>query len=167
MLHSRAGSDPECTWDQDQDHRLKLTLPVSGSKMRVAIWASSTPEHFLIHMHDTVHIIKQMGLDTREELRYFFVCYLLKSTKSDVVQLSAKLDSFPISFHQQWARSKKNPAIEGPPLCIQKCASRIKPMQILQMLHHGDDLKIWRDIGRFLYHRGILRNPHKTHTRQS
>jgi hypothetical protein len=40
-------------------------LPVSGSKMRVAIWASGTPEHFVIHVCSAVPIIKQMGPDAK------------------------------------------------------------------------------------------------------
>jgi hypothetical protein len=43
----------------------KLMLLVSGSKMRVAIWVSGTSEHFHIHVRGTVHVIKQMGLDTK------------------------------------------------------------------------------------------------------
>ena len=31
----------------------------------VVIWVSGTPEHFLIHMHSTVYIIKQMDLDSK------------------------------------------------------------------------------------------------------
>ena len=45
----------------------------------------------------------------------FFESYLLKSTKSDVLQLLVKLDSLPISNHQHCQIKKENPAIEGPP----------------------------------------------------
>ena len=36
-----------------------------------------------------------------------------------------------------------------PPLCIQRCSSNLTPMQILQMLRHGGNLKLWCDIGQF------------------
>ena len=41
----------------------KLTFPETGSEMRVAIWVSGTPKHFLIHVHGAVNVIQQMGLD--------------------------------------------------------------------------------------------------------
>ena len=31
-------------------NHFKLMLPENGSEMRVAIWASETPKHFLIHV---------------------------------------------------------------------------------------------------------------------
>ncbi len=42
----------------------KLSLP-SGSEMRMARWASGTPEHFQIHMRGAIHVIKEMELDTK------------------------------------------------------------------------------------------------------
>ena len=33
--------------------------------MRVAIWASGTTKHFLIHVHGAVNIIQQMGLGSK------------------------------------------------------------------------------------------------------
>ena len=33
--------------------------------MRVAIWASGTPKHFLIHWHGAVNVIQWMGLDSK------------------------------------------------------------------------------------------------------
>ena len=30
--------------------QVKVKLPSMGSELRVAVWASGTPEHFLIHM---------------------------------------------------------------------------------------------------------------------
>ena len=33
--------------------------------MRLAIWASGTPQHFLIHVHGAVKVIQQMGLDSK------------------------------------------------------------------------------------------------------
>lgn len=36
----------------------------------MAIWASGTPEHFLIHLHGVVHVIKYMGLLTKFKEQY-------------------------------------------------------------------------------------------------
>ena len=40
----------------------KVMLPETGSELCMAIWASGTPEHFLIHMHRVVYFINQMSL---------------------------------------------------------------------------------------------------------
>ena len=73
-----------CHWGQELSHSLlpekypirevletmhqptsfKLTLP-PGSKMRMTRWASGTPAHFLIHARGVIHIIKDMGLNTK------------------------------------------------------------------------------------------------------
>jgi hypothetical protein len=42
----------------------KLTLPNTGSKLKVAIWSSGTPEQFVLHVRSAIHAITQMGLDT-------------------------------------------------------------------------------------------------------
>eukprot|EP00804_Cyclotella_cryptica_P023910 CCRYP_010028-RA/>CCRYP_010028-RA protein AED:0.35 eAED:0.68 QI:0/0/0/1/0/0/6/0/715 len=42
----------------------KLTLPNTGNKLKVAVWASGTPEQFLLHVRSAIHACKQMGLDT-------------------------------------------------------------------------------------------------------
>jgi hypothetical protein len=42
----------------------KLTLSNMGNELKVAIWASGTPEQFLLHVHTAIHVCKQMGLDT-------------------------------------------------------------------------------------------------------
>jgi hypothetical protein len=42
----------------------KLILPNTGNKLKVAIWASGTPEQFLLDVRTTIHMCKQMGLDT-------------------------------------------------------------------------------------------------------
>ena len=34
------------------------------NKLKVAIWASGTPNQCLLHMHTTMHVCKQIGLDT-------------------------------------------------------------------------------------------------------
>jgi hypothetical protein len=41
----------------------KLTLPNMGSKLKVAIWSSGTPEQFVLHVRFAIHAIMQMGLD--------------------------------------------------------------------------------------------------------
>ena len=42
----------------------KLTLPNTGNKLKVVIWASGTLEPFLLHVRTAKHICKQIGLDT-------------------------------------------------------------------------------------------------------
>ena len=42
----------------------KLTLPNTGNELKVAIWASGTPEQFLLHVCTAIHVCKQLGLDT-------------------------------------------------------------------------------------------------------
>eukprot|EP00804_Cyclotella_cryptica_P021272 CCRYP_001539-RA/>CCRYP_001539-RA protein AED:0.47 eAED:0.60 QI:0/0/0/1/0/0/2/17/101 len=42
----------------------KLTLPNTGNEFKVALWASGTPEQFLVHVRSANHVCKQMGLDT-------------------------------------------------------------------------------------------------------
>eukprot|EP00804_Cyclotella_cryptica_P022963 CCRYP_014980-RA/>CCRYP_014980-RA protein AED:0.48 eAED:0.48 QI:0/-1/0/1/-1/1/1/0/106 len=42
----------------------KLTLPNTGNEFKVAVWASRTPEQFLLHVRSAIHACKQMGLDT-------------------------------------------------------------------------------------------------------
>eukprot|EP00804_Cyclotella_cryptica_P027897 CCRYP_003796-RA/>CCRYP_003796-RA protein AED:0.34 eAED:1.00 QI:0/0/0/1/1/1/2/0/430 len=42
----------------------KLTLPNTGNKLKVAVWASGTPEQFLLHVRSAIHACKQMRLDT-------------------------------------------------------------------------------------------------------
>jgi hypothetical protein len=43
----------------------RVTVPETCSKLRVAIRASGTPDHFFIHVHGVVHVIKEMGLATK------------------------------------------------------------------------------------------------------
>jgi hypothetical protein len=37
-----------------------LTLPHTGSKLKVVLWASGTPEQFILHVHSAIHTCKQM-----------------------------------------------------------------------------------------------------------
>ena len=37
-----------------------MTLPNTGSKLKVALWASGTPEQFILHVHSAIHACKQM-----------------------------------------------------------------------------------------------------------
>jgi hypothetical protein len=51
----------------------KLTLPNTGSKLKVALWASGTPEQFILHVSSAIHSCKQMEhdvkyLNTKEEV---------------------------------------------------------------------------------------------------
>ena len=42
----------------------KLTLLNMEKELKVAIWASGTPEQLLLHVCTTVHMCNQIGLDT-------------------------------------------------------------------------------------------------------
>ena len=44
----------------------KLTLHNIRNELKVAIWASWTPEQFLLHVCTAVHVCKQLGLETKE-----------------------------------------------------------------------------------------------------
>ena len=44
----------------------KLTLPNTGNELKVAICAPGTPEQFLLHVHNAMHVCKQLGLETEE-----------------------------------------------------------------------------------------------------
>ena len=69
---------------------------------------------------------------------------------SDVLPLSAKLNSLPIGHLQQSARLKKRCLeLMDPPLCIPEFFSSVKPIQILPMLRHWGNIKMWHDIAIF------------------
>ena len=44
----------------------KLTIPNTRNELKVAIWASGTPEQSLLHVRTAMHICKQLGLETKE-----------------------------------------------------------------------------------------------------
>ena len=46
----------------------KLTLPKTENELKVAIWASGTPEQFLLHVRTAMLICKQLGLETKESM---------------------------------------------------------------------------------------------------
>ena len=43
-----------------------MTLPNIRNELKVASWASGTPEQFLLHVHTALHVCKQLGLETKE-----------------------------------------------------------------------------------------------------
>jgi hypothetical protein len=43
----------------------KLTLPHMGSKLKVALWASGTPEQFILHVRSAIYACKQMEHDVK------------------------------------------------------------------------------------------------------
>ncbi len=44
----------------------KWTLPNTGNKLKVAIWASRTPKQFLLHVRTAMQVCKQLCLETKE-----------------------------------------------------------------------------------------------------
>ncbi len=76
------------------------------------------------------------------------------------------------SIHRQSAVSSNVPdwkkwclqLMDPPPLCIPMFSSNVKPMQILPMLRHGGNIKIWCDIGRFFVSWGYAKvSPNNTY----
>jgi hypothetical protein len=43
----------------------KLMLPNMGSELKVALWASGTPEQFVLHVRSAIHALKQMEHDIK------------------------------------------------------------------------------------------------------
>jgi len=43
----------------------KLTLPHTGSELKVALWVSGTPKQFILHVHSAIHTCKQMEHDVK------------------------------------------------------------------------------------------------------
>ena len=43
---------------------IKLTLPNTGNKLKVAVWASGTSDQLLLHISSVIHACKHMGLNT-------------------------------------------------------------------------------------------------------
>jgi hypothetical protein len=43
----------------------KLMLPNTGSKLKVTLWASGTPEQFILHVCAAIHACKQMEHDVK------------------------------------------------------------------------------------------------------
>jgi len=43
----------------------KLMLPHMGSELKVALWASGTPEQFILHVLSAIHPCKQMDHDVK------------------------------------------------------------------------------------------------------
>ena len=39
----------------------KLTLPNTRNELKVVIWTSGTPEHFLMRVHTAMHVCKQLA----------------------------------------------------------------------------------------------------------
>jgi hypothetical protein len=39
--------------------------PNTGGKLKVALWASKTPEQFILHVHSAIHACKQMDHDVK------------------------------------------------------------------------------------------------------
>ena len=62
MRYSQAGSHASCPQEKKTTY-FKLTLPNSRNELKLALWASRTPEQFLLHVHTVIHACKQMGLD--------------------------------------------------------------------------------------------------------
>ena len=45
----------------------KLTLPNNVNELKLDIWTSGPPEQFLLHVHTSMHLYKQLDLETEED----------------------------------------------------------------------------------------------------
>ena len=43
----------------------KLMLPNTGSKQKIALWASGIPKQFILHVRSAIHACKQMEHDVK------------------------------------------------------------------------------------------------------
>ncbi len=69
---------------------VKLTLPNTGNELKVAVWASGTPEQFVLHVRPAIHACKQMGLDanfTKAEQTVVHAVLKAKLAKKEYVKL--------------------------------------------------------------------------------
>jgi hypothetical protein len=48
-----------------KNNYFKLMLPNTGSELKVALWASGTPEQFILHVRSAIHTCKQMEHDVK------------------------------------------------------------------------------------------------------
>ena len=48
-----------------QTNYFKLTLPHTGSELKVALWASGTPKQFILHVRSAIQVCRQMEHDVK------------------------------------------------------------------------------------------------------
>ena len=76
-------------------------LSNTGSKLKVAIWVSRTPEQFLLHVHTAMHVSKQIGLNTKEANAMMVLKAV--SCKLDAAKVEyAKLEKTPRKNMKEW-----------------------------------------------------------------
>ena len=75
----------------------KLTLPIMGNELKVAVWAFGTPEQFWLRVRSAIHACKQMRLDTS---------FAKATTALEAAMLDAEV--MKGEYVQQSRNSKKN-----------------------------------------------------------
>ena len=79
-----------------------MTLPNTGSKLKVALWASGTPEQFILHVRSAIHACKQ-----REHgIKYLNVEEAVATVKLD---LDIKREEYTQVSTSERQKNKGNP----------------------------------------------------------
>ena len=88
----------------------KLTLPHMGSKLKVTLWASGTPEQFILHVCSAIHACKQMEHD-------FKFSKAEKAVANAILDLEIKKDEYAqvCSLEKKRQKGIKEKAYPLPP----------------------------------------------------
>ncbi len=74
-----------------------MTLPNTGSELKTAVWASGTPEQFVLHVRSAIHTCKQMKHDVKNS-----------KAKEAVVNATLDLEIRKEEYAQVCSAEKKN-----------------------------------------------------------
>jgi hypothetical protein len=85
----------------------KLTLPHTGSKLKVALWVSGTPEQFILHVHAAIHACKQMEHDVEFQKAE-------EAVETAIMDLEMKKEEYAIICTSEKKKTKGN-ADDGVP----------------------------------------------------
>ena len=85
----------------------KLTLPNTGSELKVALWASGTPEQFVLHVRAAIHACEQMEHDVK--------CRDAKeAVEMAVMDLDIKKEEYAKVRALERKKTKGNPGEDAP-----------------------------------------------------
>ena len=77
-------------------------LPHMGSKFKVALWASGTPEQFVLHVQSAIHACKQMEHDVN-------FSKAKEAVANATLDLEIKKDEYMQVHSTEKKRTKGNP----------------------------------------------------------
>ena len=105
-------------------------LPNTGSKLKVALWASGTPEQFILHVHSVIHACKQMEHDIK-----------FLNAEEAVVMAILDLDIRKEEYAQVHTSERKknigNPGEEVPAVSESLVAAKRRPLEIVSRVEEG------------------------------